>query len=328
MRLLVVGLTHTHAAWALRAAAEGQVDLVAVVEPDDAVWHRYRDQFHLADGLRFATVADAADHTHPEAASAMGTTASHREVAARLAPYRIPLMVEKPLALDLADALELAAVAGAPVVTHYETSWYPALRTAADIVASREFGDLRRMEFRTGHSGPVARNCPPEFLAWCADPSQSGGGALMDFGCYGAAISLWLTGRSPDQVRAVATQVHPETYPHAEDDATVVAQWDGGPVAVIQGSWVWPHDLKVASLHLDSARLDIGRWGDLLLHPSDGAPLPVACPDNPPHLRGMWPYLAHVTAGGITDPLSDLSLNLEVMRLLDEARTNAGLPLR
>ena len=34
--------------------------------------------------------------------------------------------------------------------------------------------------------------CGPEFLDWLTDPVQNGGGALFDFGCYGANLMTWL----------------------------------------------------------------------------------------------------------------------------------------
>jgi predicted dehydrogenase len=37
-----------------------------------------------------------------------------------------------------------------------------------------------------------------EFLSWLTDPDLNGGGALIDFGCYGADLMTWLMdGQTP-----------------------------------------------------------------------------------------------------------------------------------
>jgi predicted dehydrogenase len=42
----------------------------------------------------------------------------------------------------------------------------------------------------------------PEFLAWLTDPKLNGGGALFDFGCYGADLMTWfMDGQRPDSLQ-------------------------------------------------------------------------------------------------------------------------------
>jgi scyllo-inositol 2-dehydrogenase (NADP+) len=55
-----------------------------------------------------------------------------------------------------------------------------------------------------GHRGPKEIGCPPELLQWLTDPVLNGGGALTDFGCYGADLMNWLMqGQRPTSVFAV-----------------------------------------------------------------------------------------------------------------------------
>ena len=61
----------------------------------------------------------------------------------------------------------------------------------------------------------------PEFLAWLTDPKLNGGGALFDFGCYGADLMTWfMDGRRPDTVTAVTQHFKPDVYPRVDDEAT------------------------------------------------------------------------------------------------------------
>ena len=57
-----------------------------------------------------------------------------------------------------------------------------------------------------GHEGPKEIGVGPEFLGWLTDPVKNGGGALFDFGCYGANLMTWLMDN--ERPRAV-TAVHP-----------------------------------------------------------------------------------------------------------------------
>lgn len=49
-----------------------------------------------------------------------------------------------------------------------------------------DIGFLRKIVVHNGHGGPVEIGVNQEFLDWLLDPVQNGGGALTDFGCYGA----------------------------------------------------------------------------------------------------------------------------------------------
>ncbi|WP_317196170.1 Gfo/Idh/MocA family protein [Hymenobacter siberiensis] len=56
----------------------------------------------------------------------------------------------------------------------------------------RALGDIRKMVAHDGHQGPKEIGVNAEFLAWLTDPVQNDGGALPDFGCYGADLMTWL----------------------------------------------------------------------------------------------------------------------------------------
>ncbi len=78
------------------------------------------------------------------------------------------------------------------------------------------------------------------FFKWLTDPVQNGGGALMDFGCYGANLMTYLMkGQQPLSVTAVTQHFKPEVYPKVDDEATIIVTY---PTAqcIIQGSWNWP----------------------------------------------------------------------------------------
>jgi len=79
-----------------------------------------------------------------------------------------------------------------PLLTNYETTWYASNQTLAKKIKADEFGTIKRMIAKNGHQGPKEIGCSPEFLAWLTDPNKNGGGAITDFGCYGANLMTWL----------------------------------------------------------------------------------------------------------------------------------------
>ena len=116
-------------------------------------------------------------------------------------PRSIHVMVEKPLAVSLEHARRMAALAnkhGIHLLTNYETTWYGSNHAVYNLVQDSVLGELRKVVVHDGHSGPKEIGVGPEFLEWLTDPKLNGGGALMDFGCYGAnLITLAHAGRAP-----------------------------------------------------------------------------------------------------------------------------------
>ena len=156
-------------------------------------------------------------------------------------------MMEKPLAVSYADADAIAAAAQhgqIHVLVNYETTWYRSNHAAYELVQEGVLGGVRKIVVHDGHRGPKEINVPPEFLEWLTDPKLDGGGALFDFGCYGADLSTWLmNGERPLSVTAVTQTIKPEIYPKVDDEAVIVLKYPNA-VSIIQASWNWPFDRK------------------------------------------------------------------------------------
>ncbi|MEO1513028.1 MAG: gfo/Idh/MocA family oxidoreductase, partial [Planctomycetota bacterium] len=234
---------------------------------------------------------------------------------------------EKPLAYTRLDARAMQRLAerhGVHILTNYETSWYASLREAKRLVETGEFAPIRKMVFRHGHRGPKEIGCSEEFLAWLTDPDLNGGGAIVDFGCYGAVLATWLMdGQEPAAVSASAATLKPETYRWVDDDATIVLTYPTA-TAVIQASWAWTHDNKEADLHTESGSIHAGRWGELSVRRPDGVVTQRQPSPMPNDLRDEWTYLRRVVRGETgVDPLSSLELNAIVAGILEDARLAA-----
>jgi predicted dehydrogenase len=238
-------------------------------------------------------------------------------------------MMEKPLAVNMehARAIEAAARRGnIQVFVNYETTWYPANRAAFEIVHDRKLiGEIRRIIVNDGHSGPKEIGCSKYFLDWLTDPVLNGGGALNDFGCYGADLATWfMDGERPLSVFAVTRQIKPDIYPKVEDDATIVITYPRAQ-AILQASWNWPFNRKDMEIY--------GRTGYVLQPDADHlrarfeaekdekeiTPEPIAGAEADP-----ISYLAAVVRKEIEPSgLSSLAVNMTVVEILDAAHESA-----
>jgi predicted dehydrogenase len=325
LRIAVIGLVHGHVEGLLWADSQRtDLEIVGIYEPNRALFDRLASKYHLDEALWHADLGTMLDQTKPEAASVMTSIRDHESAVAACAPRGVHLLVEKPLAFDKDAATRMASLArkhNVLLLTNFETSWYASVREAHRLVETGAFAPIRRMVFRHGHKGPKEIGCTSEFLAWLTDPEQNGGGALIDFGCYGAVLSTWfMQGQRPTRITATAATLKPTVYPNVDDDATIILEYPGA-TSVIQASWAWTHDNKETDLHTERGSIHCGKWQALHLRAPDQAARAVEPPPMTADLKDEWTYLRRVVRGECpVDPLSSLETNLIAVEILDEAR--------
>ncbi|HYD02157.1 MAG TPA: Gfo/Idh/MocA family oxidoreductase [Phycisphaerales bacterium] len=328
LRVGVIGMVHGHVEGLLwQATQRSDLVIVGVSEPDRALFNRLAAKYKLDPSLYHATPEAMLDAARPEVVSVMSSVADHAEAVEACAPRGVHALVEKPLAYTRADAARIARLARdhrVLVLTNFETSWYASVREAKRLIDEGGRAPLRRMAFRHGHKGPKEIGCSPEFLAWLTDPQENGGGAIVDFGCYGAVLSTWLmNGQRPSTVTAATATLKPALYPRVDDDATIVLTYPGA-TAVVQASWAWTHDNKEMDLHTERGSVHAAKWNELAVRDENGPPRSVKPPVRPSPLQDEWSYLRAVVRGGCpVDPLSSLEYNVIVAEILDDAREAA-----
>jgi predicted dehydrogenase len=329
VRLAVVGLVHGHVRGFLdRLKGRTDVQLVGIVDPDAALRESYRTRYGLDPAILHATTDEMLAAAKPEAVAIFTSTYDHPAVVEACARRGVHVMMEKPLAVSNEHARRIAEAAARgriQVLVNYETTWYPSNLAVFRAVQDGIIGPVRKMVAHDGHRGPKEIGVQPEFLRWLTDPVQNGGGALTDFGCYGANLFTWLMGNArPLSVSAVAQTFKPDVYPRVDDEATIVVTWPSA-VGIIQASWNWPFDRKdlevygatgqAITVKKDAVRLRREGQEEAIV-PSTA----IGAPEDDP-VR----YLAAV-ARGETRPsgLSSLENNLIVTEILDAARESAS----
>lgn len=331
LRVGVVGLVHTHVHWILGREKRGDIEIVGIVEPNRDLAQRYSEQHGYSMDIVYNTLEEMVEATKPEAVTAFNTIFDHLKTVEYCAPRGIHVMVEKPLAVSWDHAQKMIALARQhriQLLTNYETTWYGSTHEAHDLVhAQQKLGDLRRIVFHTGHPGPVEIGCNEEFLEWLTDPVLNGGGALTDFGCYGANIATWLMkGEKPLTVSCVTQQVKPHLYPNVEDDATIVLTYPTTQV-IIQASWNWPFNRKDMEVYGKTGYLFCKNGKDMSLLEEEGSEVQSLVAASLPRDRDdPFAFLAQVVRNGYAPPAYDLSSmenNAIVMQILEAAKESA-----
>src|ERR1700743_3107698 len=201
LRVGVAGLTHDHVHNIMHQFKSGEVIIVGIAESDPQLIARYKKSYHLPDSLFYNDLPSLIDHPHPDAVLAYNAISEHLGVVEICAPRKIPVMVEKPLATTVKDATRIAALAKQyhiQVLTNYETTWYNTNQQIFEMVNAQTIGAPRKMIAHDGHEGRKEIGCSPDFLNWLTDPVLNGGGAIRDFGCYGANLMTWpMAGQAP-----------------------------------------------------------------------------------------------------------------------------------
>mgnify|MGYP000580731830 CR=1 FL=1 len=155
-------------------------------------YHRLLDAHaHELDGVLIAT-----PHTH------------HYEQAAACLEAGVDVLLEKPMVVDVDDAVSLVEIAdrtGRTLQIGYQRRFHPTFRTMKHIVDSGRIGAVHTavcyigQDWLTPHQG-----------TWRVDPELSGGGQLYDTGSHLLDAFLWITGGTPETVSATIEYATPQ----------------------------------------------------------------------------------------------------------------------
>ncbi len=331
LKVAVAGITHGHSTWILGYKDKESIQLVGVYEKDTAYAYQCARRYGFPRSLIYTDLNKMLEATKPEAVLGFGSVYSHLEVVEACAPKGIHVMVEKPLAVNTEHALkmqQLAAKYKIHLLTDYETSWYPAVaKTFQLALDSNYIGPIRKVVIHDGHQGPKEIGSGTEFLAWLTDPVLNGGGALVDFGCYGANLmTRMMKGQQPIAVTAVTRHYKPEIYPRVDDDATIIVDYPNAQ-CIIQASWNWPYGRKDMEVYGDKGAIFVPDKKTLILRHGDNKPTTREVNARNIHVyEDPFKYLVDVLHGKeivTPDGLYALPNNVMVVKILQAARESA-----
>lgn len=327
VKIGVAGLSHSHVVPLLRNLERTDIQIVGIAESDRQLAQRYAERFGFDPALVYGSLEEMLEKTEPEGVITFTSIYDHLSVVEACAPRGIHVMVEKPLAVSVAHAEKISKLAethNIMVLTNYETSWYPAIHEGRKMISDGQLGDLRKIIVYDGHTGPKEIRVNEEFLEWLTDPVLNGGGAVMDFGCYGADLITWiLEGRKPVSVFADLKTYKPDVYPKVDDDATIILSYPDME-GVIHASWNWPFNRKDMHIYgttgylfqddAENIRYRLNRQSPEQIKVVPAASIPYTDP---------FTWFADVIRGKVnvqSTDLASLEINMTVVEILEAAK--------
>ena len=252
---------------------------------------------------------------------------SHARFALQAAQHRLHILVEKPLAISLAEAESMRAAAdeaGVNLVTVYRLHNDPGTLKLIELIRSGAIGDVRHFSSNFGFQ-IAAGNHRLHKDHW--------GGPLQDLGVYCLNAARHVFGGEPIEIQAMSGN-DPGDPRFAEVDAGITAtlRFEGGRIASFYvGFGTDPTDViqvlgTKGSIEVQHAYL-FGKPRTIVLRIGDSVErIEVAETDN---FSGMIAYFSDCILDG-TRPTVDSGEGLEDMRALlaiDEAAAR-GTPVR
>lgn len=163
---------------------------------------------------------------------------AHRDPAVDLARAGVHLLVEKPLATTVEDAMAIADAVregGGTGYVGFENRWANSFGTLADRSHNGDFGRLRSLSLRLNNS----RSVPTQMLSWASQSSPAW--FLMP---HALDLALWLSGQEVAEVTARGTRgvldgLGVSTY----DTVHALLTLRDGAVVSLESTWALPDNL-------------------------------------------------------------------------------------
>jgi predicted dehydrogenase len=277
------------------------------------------------------------DKVKPDIVFITTETPLHTEVFGECAARGITVSMEKPMAVNLSEGLKLlrkAQSTGVELVVNWPLAWMPFMTQFKQVLDEGKIGNLLKVRQLVGHPGPLGRGVRHPRVEETSDAttaeekagtwwhnSEIGGGAMLDFCCYGAMSCNWLVGKKAVSVMGMRCNTNSQ-WASADDNAAIMVSYPNC-LAVLEGSWTVPAGISPMGPEL------YGSEGRAYCEFQDGGvavkindfyghteTLPVLAPL--PHMRNVTTAMAHhLNTGEPLPGFLDIKENIDVMAILD-----------
>jgi predicted dehydrogenase len=350
-RVAVIGVAHMHVNELMRRFAElPNVDMVAIADtappepnrssPSTRAHTLAVAQSDIGVGRVYHDYRLLLEREQPDVVLLCPELARTGEIGEAVAQHGAHIVTEKPLAASLAEGEQLMRAvesAGVRLMVNWPSAWSGAIRRIKQLIDDGRVGVVQQLHGRWGSAGPFATGAThpgvrggvtplsdaEKGATWWYD-AASGGGAYLDYCCYGAALACWFFHASP--ATAVGVRVNlASPFGTADDNAILILQFGGAGLAIVEGTWSCV-DLgglygpvvygSTGTLSLDGERVRVtGPTRETVLAEA------VALPAERATLARE--FLHHLETGEPLHPLLEPGFNLEVMAALDAGLRSA-----
>jgi predicted dehydrogenase len=207
----------------LAAVVNHRPESMAAFAADFEIPRQYPDvETLLHDGIVDALIVSTPNYLHaPQTIRALNAS--------------IPVMVEKPMALNATEAAEMQKVSqksGTPLMVAHCWRFHPQVRWLRQQIEAGKLGPIVRTK---GHSIHV--NWGP--AGWFTEKELAGGGAMADMGIHALDTARYLLGdpRPAEVYASIGT--HYKAI-EVDDTAMVLVRWEDGVTTYFETGWWQP----------------------------------------------------------------------------------------
>jgi predicted dehydrogenase len=270
--------------------------------------------------------------------------ARHPEVVDACAAAGANVCVEKPMAMCLSDALRMARscqAAGTTMIVNWPATWSPSARKVKALIDEGVIGRVLEVKWRGGHTGPLGSGAAHAGVSETAAPmtgiergatwwhqKSTGGGAMLDYCCYGSMLSRWYIGEPGVSAAGMRANLDSQ-WGDADDNGAMIVRFPSA-MGLFEGSWTtWSHGVPPGPIVY-------GTTGVLVAESRDGKPVvrldrghgqtTIYDCEPLPEGRQQVPgeFIHHLDTGEPLHPTLEMMFNLEVMAILDAGVRSAS----
>lgn len=271
--------------------------------------------------------------------------AQHADIVEACADNGVRLVqVEKPMAHTLSDALRMVRAtraAGNELAINWPITWSPVTHTAKTLLNDGIIGRILQLKWRAGHTGPLGPGAmhagvsevaesmsgPARGATWWHQ-ADTGGGAMLDYCCYGAMVARWMIGEQATAAMGMKANLDSH-WGDADDNAAMLVRFPGA-YALFEGSWTtWDHGVPTGPIVYGTkgtmvverkgekqvVRIERGHGETEIYEPE---PLPEGREDIAKEL------VHHFETGDPLHQTLEMMFNLEAMAILDAGVRSAA----
>lgn len=267
LRAVVIGATHLHILEVCKYLNDcpdlelaGVADTLPIfasdlenIKPYSRRWNI--DYVRQYDVKIYEDYQQMLDEVQPDLAFITTENQLHVDVFRECAQRGIITCIEKPLACNYKQAMEIQRVSrsmGVEVFVNWPIAWRQWLYQMKEVLDSGRLGKLIKIRYLVGQTGPLGPgavhrgvgNLQADVMTsaekaktWWYQ-SACGGGAFLDMCCYGSMMSVWLTGQDCQAVTAIKGNfVH--IWSDVEDNSVMLLRFKDS-ISVVEGTWTTP----------------------------------------------------------------------------------------
>jgi predicted dehydrogenase len=324
MRIVLIGVSHWHTPFYSDPVLQmDDASIVGVSDPDAA---RAAPLAEKANCPIFTDYREMCAKLKPDFAFVLGRHSDMADEARFLIDSRIPFAIEKPCALNAAEAHDIArraSVAGAFAAVPLVFRHCPIIDTIREIAAGEQ---IQYLSFK--FVGGMVDRYYQQNVEWVINRATSGGGPLLNLGIHFVDLCRVLLDNA--KLTVTGAMMSNRAAGLTIEDHAVMLMQGGGASCMVESGYLYPAPNSVFDMHY-SIRTEKHYFAA-----RDNNVLEIVTNDRKRTTREMkltnvffYPEFVRDTLRRVRDgrpPIADLTDNAEAVALIETAYNMSPLP--